>query len=102
MVSSFSEGIAFATFTTEKIEKSKSNNMLLMRQIGHYANKLYVCQGQAKPESYAVAAVTTNNHKEDDEEEDGHKTLFEFCGCHQEAINYTSRRQKSTQQLDSP
>ena len=54
-----------------------------MRQKGHYANKLYVCQGQAKPESYAVAAVTTNNHEEDDEEEDGHKTLFEFCRCHQ-------------------
>jgi hypothetical protein len=89
IVGSFSEGIDFATFTTEK-NKNKINNMLLMRQKGHYANKLDACQGQTKPERYAVAAVTTNNHEEDDEEEDGHKTLFEFCGCHQEAINKIS------------
>jgi len=50
--------------------------MLLMRQKGLYANKLDVCQGQAKPESYAVAAVASNNHKEDDEEEDRHNTLL--------------------------
>jgi len=72
-VGGFSDGIAFATFTTEKNQINK--NQITCHQCGkkgHYADELDICQGQAKPESCAVAAVTTKNN----EEENGNITNF--------------------------
>jgi hypothetical protein len=43
--------------------------------------------GQTKPESSSVAAGTTNNHEDGSDEEEDVNRNFEFCGCHQEAIN---------------
>ena len=60
--------------------------MPLMRQKRTLCNEIDICQGQAKPESSAVAAVTTKNHKDGNEEVDYNRN-FELCGCHQEAIN---------------
>ena len=89
MVGGFSDGIAFATSTTEKNKKNNKNHITCHRcgKKGHYANETDVCQGQTKPESSAVAAVTTNNYEDGSEEEEDVNRNFEFCGCHQEAIN---------------